>query len=179
MKVIFLDIDGVLYPCFSRRTSCFHAEAVRSRLQKEGISTEGITDWDLCSVVCGFQIAAVERLRRLCEQSNAKIVLETSWKCMRSLDEMKRLFSLWRLDSYIVDMTDNEEMFFKEGAIQRYLDAHPAVENYVILDDISMRKAFPGHDVVTPDILDEESYRQALHILNHWTKELGHEHHLP
>ena len=95
------------------------------------------------------------------------------------LDEMKRLFSLWRLDSYIVEMTDNEEMFFKEGAIQRYLDAHPAVENYVILDDISMRKAFPGHDVVTPDILDEESYRQALHILNHWTKELGHEHHLP
>lgn len=145
MKVIFLDIDGVLYPCFSRRTSCFHAEAVRSRLQKEGISTEGITDWDLCSVVCGFQIAAVERLRRLCEQSGAKIVLETSWKCMRNLDEMKRLFSLWRLDSYIVDMTDNEEMFFKEGAIQRYLDAHPAVENYVILDDISMRKAFPGH----------------------------------
>ncbi|MCR0402878.1 hypothetical protein MKC58_20550 [[Clostridium] innocuum] len=53
------------------------------------------------------------------------------------------------------------------------------MENYVILDDISMRKAFPGHDVVTPDILDEESYRQALHILNHWTKELGHEHHLP
>ena len=92
MKVIFLDIDGVLYPCFSRRTSCFHAEAVRSRLQNEGISTEGITDWDLCSVVCGFQKAAVERLRRLCEQSNAKIVLETSWKCMRSLDEMKRLF---------------------------------------------------------------------------------------
>ena len=44
MKVIFLDIDGVLYPCFSRRTSCFHAEAVRSRLQKEGISTEGITE---------------------------------------------------------------------------------------------------------------------------------------
>lgn len=123
MKVIFLDIDGVLYPCFSRRTSCFHAEAVRSRLQKEGISTEGITDWDLCSVVCGFQIAAVERLRRLCEQSGAKIVLETSWKCMRNLDEMKRLFSLWRLDSYIVEMTDNEEMFFKEGAIQRYLDA--------------------------------------------------------
>lgn len=96
MKVIFLDIDGVLYPCFSRRTSCFHAEAVRSRLQKERISTEGITDWDLCSVVCGFQKAAVERLRRLCEQSGAKIVLETSWKCMRSLDEMKRLFSLWR-----------------------------------------------------------------------------------
>ena len=55
MKVIFLDIDGVLYPCFSRRTSCFHAEAVRSRLQKEGISTEGITDWDLCSVVCGYE----------------------------------------------------------------------------------------------------------------------------
>ncbi|PWJ13656.1 HAD domain-containing protein [[Clostridium] innocuum] len=131
MKVIFLDIDGVLYPCFSRRTSCFHAEAVRSRLQKEGISTEGITDWDLCSVVCGFQKAAVERLRRLCEQSGAKIVLETSWKCMRSLD------------------------------------------------DIPMLKVFPGHDVVTPDILDEESYRQALHILNHWTKELGHEHHLP
>ena len=47
MKVIFLDIDGVLYPCFSRRTSCFHAEAVRSRLQKEGISTEGIGQ-DLC-----------------------------------------------------------------------------------------------------------------------------------
>ena len=98
---------------------------------------------------------------------------------MRGLEEMRRLFSLWRLDSSSVGLIDNEEWVFKDVAIQRYLDAHPAVENYVILDDISMRKAFPGHDVVTPDILDEESYRQALHILNHWTKELGHEHHLP
>lgn len=179
MKIVFLDIDGVLYPCYSRRTSCFYAEAVRSRLQKEGISTKGITDWDLCSVACGFQEAAVERLRMLCDQSGALIVLETSWKCMRSLEEMKRLFSLWRLDSYILDMTDNKEMFFKEGAIQRYLDVHPEVEDYVILDDIPMQKTFPKHAVATPDIFDEESYRQALHILNHRTKELGHEHHLP
>lgn len=124
MKVVFLDIDGVLYPCFSRRTKCFDAEAVRLRLHRDGISTKGISDWDVCSVACGFQMEAVERLRRLCEKCDARIVLETSWKCMRSLEEMKRLFSLWRMDSYIEDMTDNEEMFFKEGAIQRYLQAH-------------------------------------------------------
>lgn len=105
--------------------------------------------------------------------------METSWKCMRNLEEMKLLFSLWKLDDYIEDMTDNKEMFFKEGAIQRYLDAHPAVENYVILDDISMLNTFPNNDVVTPDIFDEESYRQALHILNRRTKELRHEHNLP
>ncbi|MFR4137494.1 MAG: HAD domain-containing protein, partial [Anaerobutyricum hallii] len=101
MKVVFLDIDGVLYPCFSRRTKCFDAETVRLRLHRDGISTKGISDWDVCSVACGFQKEAVERLRRLCEQCDARIVLETSWKCMRSLEEMKRLFSLWRLDSYI------------------------------------------------------------------------------
>lgn len=179
MKVVFLDIDGVLYPCFSRRTNCFHAEAVRHRLHEDGISTEGISDWDVCSVACGFQRDAVERLRMLCDRSGARIVLETSWKCMRNLEEMKLLFSLWKLDDYIEDMTDNKEMFFKEGAIQRYLDAHPAVENYVILDDISMLKTFLNNDVVTPDIFDEESYRQALHILNHRTKELRHEHNLP
>ena len=94
MKGLYFLISTVYFvnSPFSRRTSYFSCGGCAKADYKKKDFTEGITDWDLCSVVCGFQKAAVERLRRLCEQSNAKIVLETSWKCMRSLMKMKRLF---------------------------------------------------------------------------------------
>ena len=119
MKVIFLDIDGVLnvmYPERDEYGSIFHPHLV-------------------------------ENLRRLINETGAKIVISSSWRHSGE-KVMKEMWAFRNLPGEVVGITpwfiDNDEetrsLPFKEKAergqeIEAYLNEHPEITNYVIIDD--------------------------------------------
>lgn len=165
MKVIFLDIDGVVYPCFKRKQITCDIQVLRDKVKPIVADVALIPDWDLIHVCYGWDSGAMERLKRLLVKHDARIVIESSWRYSRSLHDLKRLFALWGLREYVMDITSLEAGFLKEPGILAYLKQHEDIEQYVILDDIPMEKTFGSHAVRCPDIFDEDCYYKANRCL--------------
>lgn len=111
MKVIFLDIDGVLNLCYKGRDeygALFHPHLV-------------------------------ENLRKIIKETNAKIVISSTWR-LSGLSVMKEMWKKRELPGEIIGITPS---FMKEYGttlcrgkeIDSYLENHPEIEKYVILDD--------------------------------------------
>lgn len=117
MKIIFLDIDGVL-------------QSPRYCL---AIGETGFLQ--------AFEPAALSMLRALVVQSKAKIVISSSWRHGSSKREFNQLFRVlgfkeianaihenWRTDDLPHPAKRGDE-------ISKWLDEHSYVTNYLILDD--------------------------------------------
>lgn len=52
------------------------------------------------------------------------------------------MFRLHGLDEYITDMTSYTDSSFKNQEIRLYLDEHPKLRSYVVIDDVDMEKIF-------------------------------------
>ena len=117
MKVIFLDFDGVI--------------------------TIPETRWHI-------SLPHIKRIKEICDATGAKIVVSSSWRhktVQETIDTMigrpKRcprnsMFN-WFIDN-LYDVTpwfcdDKYNGTGRGGEIQTWLDAHPEVDNYVIIDD--------------------------------------------
>lgn len=75
MKIIFLDIDGVL------NHQLFFEEKKRSNII---LGTSEIEDW--------FDQRSVSLLKEIVDTTGAKIVVSSSWRKNRSLDQLKEIF---------------------------------------------------------------------------------------
>ncbi len=118
MKIIFLDIDGVL-----------------------NVYCEGRDQFG-----CTFHTNFVENLRNIIDKTGAKIVISSSWRT-DGLDVMKELWKYRDLPGEVIDVTPDCYDLIKEGKfefydqvergheIQDWLDNHKEVTNYVIIDD--------------------------------------------
>lgn len=116
MKVVFLDIDGVL---------------VTARLLKQRNGRQKCADGQ-----------AVAALNRLTKETGASIVISSSWRFCGQ-NEMQAILDFWEVDARIVGITP--DLTRKEGRIytavprgheiQEYLTAHPEIDSFVILDD--------------------------------------------
>lgn len=116
MKVIFLDIDGVLN---SQRTYLAYGGYPFPEEDK-GPHSKGNMDW-----------IAVAMVKRLARKYKAEIVLHSSWRTSVTALEMGRI-----LDLEIKEITNpNVE---KSRSIKEYLILHPEIDKYVILDDDPM-----------------------------------------
>lgn len=150
MKVIFLDFDGVLN---SAKYLLGHGD-------------------------CGVAIdpARMALLKQIVDATDAKIVLSTSWREHWSKDLMNcdstgmlinRIFSEYGL--HIFDKTP-ELHERRETEIKSWLDAHPEVENFVVLDDSLLSAGYlNGHFIKTSnyfDGLDETDVQKGIDILN-------------
>ncbi len=111
MKIIFLDIDGVLnvYP--------------------QGSDKYGSK----------FHTHFMDNLKIIVEKTDAKIVISSTWR-MAGLDEMQDMWKHRNLAGEVIDITPNHMV--KTGStlqrgkeIQEWLEFHPEVVNYIILDD--------------------------------------------
>lgn len=115
MKVIFLDVDGVL-----------NCQASNSK----------------CGGYIGIDGDKVKRLRCIAEKSNAKIVLISSWKTRweRTEKELQSELTnyldrkLKRENLFILDKTKDQIWNRGEGIIQ-WCERSGRVDNFVILDD--------------------------------------------
>jgi hypothetical protein len=117
MKVIFLDIDGVL------------------NLIPQGYDKYGGI----------FHIGFVDNLKTIIDQTDAKIVISSTWR-LSGLQTMKDMWLFRNLPGEVIDITpsgyfnvdlgvSDDDYVTRGHEIRYWLKNHPEVSNYVILDD--------------------------------------------
>ena len=122
MKIIFLDIDGVLNTDRQIRIN----------------DLKQINDID-------FDPKVMENLKKIVEQSEARIVITSTWRVHRKENgylwrELVRNFEAYNINpSCIIDITPildtNMKPEIRELEISKWLDANKSIERFVILDD--------------------------------------------
>lgn len=161
MKVIFLDIDGVLN-CATSKSFC--------------IDDDG-------RVIKGVDSDKVKRLAKIVEATGAEIVLSSDWKDgwnkyyisskpshAKYLDN--HLYKKGRLTIKDKTPSTNKGSWFRGEEILTYLRLHQDIENYVILDDTFFEdfdnKNIIDHLIITDYKygLTDENVKQAIEILN-------------
>ena len=107
IKVIFLDIDGVLNVyCESR--------------DKYG---------------CNFHPHFVDNLKHIIDETDAKIVISSSWKA-DGLITIKKMWLDRNLPGEVIDITEGRPDRKRGNEIQQWLDKHKEeIVDYVIIDD--------------------------------------------
>lgn len=152
MKVIFLDIDGVL-------------NSSRSCMALGGFPFPGKSkdrDWHK------FDDVAVGLLRSIVSKTGAEVVLSSSWRIGMGKKEMKELGE--RLGVNIFDKTRSSIGSEKRGhQIQEWLDSHTYVTSYVIIDDSADMLSSQKRNFVRVNLdngLSYEGYKKALDILS-------------
>ena len=164
MKVIFLDIDGVL-------NSENHVKELKA-LVEQGKRTEKVfSRWDL--PYKGTMLP----LKKIIDETGAKIVLSSTWRniprrvkqlnsCFKRYgveiydktcrgiyaDELEKLgFDLEICHTVYTDPTHRKYTLDRGAEIASWLSEHPEVESFVILDD---------------DVADIDQYYEKQHV---WT----------
>lgn len=113
MRVLFLDIDGVLNS---------HRTVVAFNGYPHDVSPAGLAQFDM---------AAVALLRGLCKAGGVQVVLSSTWR----LDPKWKTFGP-ALGLPIIDRTPS--LLGPRGKeIAAWLEAHPEVERFAIVDDDS------------------------------------------
>ena len=132
MKVIFLDIDGVvaLDKQFYMNRAKFH--------KKHPAMTElGVPypwDVDACNV-----------LNEILDATGAVIVLSSDWRLHWNLDDLKGIFTWNGVKKSPIAVTDNNYRSFTDlereraGEIGSYVEAM-GLTNYVVIDDLNIGK---------------------------------------
>ena len=139
MRVIFLDIDGVLNSELFNRTLDERHRQLGHHEVCECFKLYRQIDRD-----------AVARLNRLVEATGSKIVISSSWRKLFDPPELHRILSEHGLVAEIIGETpdgpNDPEMLETFGHIDRvfrgheidcWLKKHPEVDRFVILDDCS------------------------------------------
>lgn len=124
VKVIFLDIDGVLQP-HGRQDRFKHMEEIdqlTEQLNREldydfdytQLCKESrFASYDIMAVYYDWDKNSVEFLRRLLDEEGAKIVLSTDWR-EKGDDVMKALLAIHHLEKYWYGATDYEQEQYLE-----------------------------------------------------------------
>jgi hypothetical protein len=147
LKIIFLDIDGVL----------------NSKEYYKKVNMK-IDNWDR------FDPETVKLIKALVQEFNARIVITSSWrfgakdllfKELKKSQLLKHLYKSWETPM-IYGGTRGQE-------IKQWLDKHPEVNGYVILDDRDDMLAEQLAFVIKTDLntgLKQENYESARSILS-------------
>lgn len=151
MKVIFLDIDGVLNSNDTLQKIHYHQKF-------KGISPK-------CAELDEDNI---RNLNNLVRQTNAKIVLHSSWRYGYSQYDGAILTAFREMNLHVDDIV-SVKIPDKDKAISDYIKNHPDISHYVILDDYPL---FPSHESsfieITADHgLTESYFPQILKLLGY------------
>lgn len=127
MKVIFLDIDGVL----NSHQSVYYwhhkneRRSGRSRTSKQYLAMK----------FCPIARSNLEELIR--QVPDLKVVVSSTWRRGETAETLKK--QLWTLSKLIrnaiIDVTPSLASRIRGEEIQDWLDRHPNVSNYAIIDD--------------------------------------------
>jgi len=146
--VIFQDLDGV---CNSKTS--FRLE------QRKG--TENISD-TLSEINCSNFQSILDAV------PDAKIVISSSWRILHSFDYLKTKLTEYRIDAgKVIGVTPCVSSGDRAREITLWLEEHPEVTHYVILDDDSDILSHGEHAVLTTweDGLLSTHVKAAIKIL--------------
>ncbi len=190
MKVIFLDIDGVL------NSNDWYV------YRRDNVAMDSV---DAQYPFYEFDPRAVKRLNRIIEQTGAKIVVSSSWRSGETVESLQKLLDSVGVVGEVIGLTPhlwcNKPYPDKDGyrvprgcEIDWWLDNYgefqrinwskekqaeyvekAIVKNYIILDDDSdMLYGQREHFIKTPGMygLTDELADQAIEVLNKTLEEL-------
>ena len=136
---IFLDIDGVLQSPSSQKRFKHDLDELRRRLADDLDDAAYLEydKYDLGAIYHDWDKGAVERLRGLCEDFRAEIVVSSDWRRGKPVEMLQAYFGIHDLHRYVADKTGESggPPHYRAGEVKDYLDAHPDVERFVIIDD--------------------------------------------
>lgn len=123
MKVLFLDIDGVL-----NNLSDLLDEKCTMGDKFHGGSRRGID--------MGFSDEAVEQLRRIVRETECDIVISSTWRIFSPLDNLQQGFFELGIPS-VIDVTPRSRCGFRGVEVDMWLEGNITVDSFAILDDDS------------------------------------------
>jgi len=142
MKLIFLDIDGVL------------------------VTTKSL----LAGNEYRFDKECVENLFEIITKTGAKIVISSSWREDRTLIQLQKLFEKNGLGDNIIDVTPiHGEHEIRGSEIKAYLEScNLEIEKFVIIDDEEEMGELAPYLVETDfkSGIDEKAKNKVIQILN-------------
>ena len=113
---------------------------------------------------------AIDLLKTIVESTNSEIVLSSSWRWYKeSREKIREQLQKHNLKFIDITPTRTDKTLKREEEIQSWLDSHPEVVNYVILDDEKIScESMKKHHVKTTFSrgLTIESAQTAIEILN-------------
>ncbi len=167
-KVVFLDIDGVLQPGGRQFRFDHNLDELQKKFGEKNPEYLKMDKYDIGATYYDWDLEAVELLRNLLIMNEAKIVISSAWRTSKNLDQLKLLFNFYELDNYIIDATPILYLKGRAAEIQQFLDEHPEIEKFVILDDDSwsFKGVFTGTFVYCPNVFNRECFDKANKILN-------------
>lgn len=148
MKIIFLDIDGVLNTSQTFYDIC-------DEYEKTGIERVEIDE---------FRVAL---LKDICDQTGAQIVLTSSWRnrwyttnflpiknLSQRIVEADNIFKKFNIKIY--GITGKDKNGIRQNEIYEWLNNHPEVESFVIFDDeTTFLTDFVGNELIKTSTLPD------------------------
>lgn len=132
MKIVLLDFDGVLND----------SNWLRSLEERSWI---GMID-----------PSKVELLNQIIKETEAKIVVSSSWRIQNSTEQLQDMLDRCGFNGEVIGCTPAKlSNCFRGNEIQWWLNKHPEVEKFVILDDESDMLHLKDHLVQTSFGLNE------------------------
>jgi len=154
MKIIFLDIDGVL-----------NIEEERDTIPM-AISSSGIRYRDFDDIPIE---RCVNNLNRVISETGAEIVITSTWRIQHSVLSLMYIFFLCGVKpAYILGRTSYDSNVKRGEEITEWLKEHPEITNFVILDDDSDMVDLMDHLIlIDPEVgLTEADANKAIEMLN-------------
>jgi hypothetical protein len=155
MKILFLDIDGVLN---SSRTATIHGTKPDGTLTGLGYPT----NFSIRNMR-KFDPVAIGLIRQLCYESGCQIVLSSTWRITFTVEESRKAFNL-----PIIDKTPRILFASRGGEIKEWLDTHSNIMKYTIVDDDSdmLESQLPYFvKVDSANGLSYQNYKQLKQLL--------------
>ena len=175
MKVVFLDIDGVLQP-YESEYRFYEIDKKAKRIvfdlsEKHDVDYEKYSIYDILAVYHDWNLEAVERLRSILDETKAKIIISSDWKSerfpykMRDLLKIHNLDKYWYADNIIIRKPSSSTYEIRHLEIDDSLKQYP-IDNYVVLDDMKkLREYYPDNSVITYDHISITDMNDAIKIL--------------
>lgn len=172
MDVLFLDIDGVLNSSKSLKAS---NKDTPTRAEEDfvvNLLRTYYTGYPYCTLITdllGLEPTCIQNLNLILKATDARVVLSSTWRFSHHLIGLTKLLEYRGFKGFLFDITPinliGEEVRGRE--IQAWLDLHPGVDRFIILDDNKDMAHLKSHLVLTDRSvgLTKKDAQRAISIL--------------